>query len=88
MLLVVRILRRNADRIGFTSNFIIYDETEVNVVIKDCLKKLNVDEKNLPAKAVRVIISKAKDEMLSPEQFAKTIETSTDFYNKKVVGSI
>ncbi len=79
-----KILRRHAELIGFTKNFIIYDESEVNTILKDCLKKLNVDEKRLPVKGLRSIISKAKDEMLSPEKFAKTLEIKTDYINKMI----
>ena len=65
-----KILRSNAQLIGYTSNFTIYDENESLQVIKDCQRKLNIDDKRFPAKAIKAVISKAKDEMLSPEQFA------------------
>ena len=69
-----RILRRDGDRIGFTSNFIIYDESESLTVIKDCMKKLDIDEKRIPAKTIKGIISKAKDQVLSPSDYEKTID--------------
>ncbi|NLN04902.1 MAG: UvrD-helicase domain-containing protein [Clostridiaceae bacterium] len=70
-----KILRRYADRIGFSSNFIIYDESEVQVVLKECLRRLNIDEKYLDARAVRNYISRAKDEMISWKDFTKTYNT-------------
>ena len=69
-----RILRRDGERIGFTSNFIIYDESEALTVIKDCMKKMNIEEKRIPAKAIKGIISKAKDQVLSPDDYSKTID--------------
>lgn len=69
-----RILRRHGDRIGFTSNFIIYDESESLTVIKDCMKKLDIDEKRIPAKTIKGIISKTKDQVLSPDEYCSTID--------------
>lgn len=69
-----RILRRDGERIGFTSNFIIYDESESLTVIKDCMKKLDIDEKRIPAKSIKSIISKAKDQILSPDDYEKSID--------------
>ena len=67
----VRILRRDAERIGYKSSFTIYDEDDVKKVIKDLLKELNMDEKFLPPKAVANALSRAKDALLTPENFAK-----------------
>ncbi|MBQ8827885.1 MAG: UvrD-helicase domain-containing protein, partial [Clostridia bacterium] len=71
-----RILRRDAERLGFTSSFIIYDESEVQSVIKDCMKKLEIDEKRFPVKSIRSVISKAKDEMYTPDDYLKTVDAS------------
>lgn len=73
-----RILRSNAQLLGYNSNFTIYDENEALQVIKDCQRKLNIDEKRLPAKSIKAVISKAKDEMLSPEVFAGSTKGSYD----------
>lgn len=64
------IIRANAERIGFTSNFVIYDESEVTAVIKDCQRRLNIDDKRISHHTIRHVISKQKDEMITPEQFA------------------
>ena len=68
-----RILRVHGELLGYTKNFIIYDETETKTVIKDCLKKKNLDDKKYPVNMIRSVISSAKDQMLSPEDFKKTI---------------
>lgn len=66
-----RILRRYADRIGFSSNFTIYSADEQKRLIKDVLKRLNIDEKILPVKTVINEISHAKDELIDPTEYAK-----------------
>ncbi len=69
-----KILRAHAERIGFTKSFVIYDETEVTTVIKDCQRRLNIDDKRLPHGKIRAVISKLKDEMVTPEHFASSID--------------
>ncbi|MBQ8944417.1 MAG: UvrD-helicase domain-containing protein, partial [Clostridia bacterium] len=65
----VRILRRFGDRLGYSSNFTIYDTDDSKRVVKDCLKSLRFDEKILPPKSIINIISRAKDNLISPEDF-------------------
>lgn len=66
-----RILRRYGDRIGFTSHFTVYGTDDQKKLVKDILKQLNYDEKMLPVKRVLNEISKAKDEMLTPQEMHK-----------------
>lgn len=66
-----RILRRYGDRIGFTSHFTVYGTDDQKKLVKDILKQLNYDEKMLPVKRVLNEISKAKDEMLTPQEMIK-----------------
>lgn len=66
-----RILRRYGDRIGFTSHFTVYGTDDQKKLVKDILKQLNYDEKMLPVKRVLNEISKAKDEMLTPQEMFK-----------------
>lgn len=68
----VRILRRNADRIGFSSNFTIYDTDDSKKVIKDCLKQLGFSDKTLPPKTILNEISSAKDSLIGPEEFCES----------------
>lgn len=67
----VRILRRDIDRIGINRNFSILDTTDQLSVIKNVLKELNIDTKKYEARSMLGAISSAKNELMTPEQFAK-----------------
>jgi len=67
----VRILRRDVDRIGINRNFSILDTTDQLSVIKHILSEKNIDPKKFDPRAILGTISSAKNELLSPEQFAK-----------------
>ena len=66
----VRILRKFIDRIGFDSSFIIFDASDQKSLIKQCLKELNIDDKIFTDRGVLSEISNAKNEMLTPVQYA------------------
>ena len=74
----VRILRRYGDRLGYTSHFTIYDTDDSKRVIKDCERRLGIDEKHLPVKSVLNEISKAKDRLEDPEVFLSDAAKSYD----------
>lgn len=65
----VRILRRNADLIGYSSNFTIYDTSDSTRVIKECLKQTGFNDKILTPKACLSEISRAKDSLLTPDEY-------------------
>ena len=65
----VRVLRRFGDRLGYSSNFTIYDTDDSKRVVKDCLKSLKLDEKLFPPKSIINTISRAKDSLVSPNDF-------------------
>ncbi|KIL47013.1 DNA helicase PcrA [Jeotgalibacillus campisalis] len=67
----VRILRRDIDRIGFNRNFTILDSTDQQSVIKRILKDKNLDPKQFDPRGILSVISSAKNELTTPEQFAK-----------------
>jgi DNA helicase-2/ATP-dependent DNA helicase PcrA len=69
----VRILRRDIQRLGFTSNFVILDSTDQLSVVKNCLKDLNIDPKRFDPKAVLGAISTAKNELITAEQYESKI---------------
>ncbi|MDQ6422459.1 DNA helicase PcrA [Paenibacillus sp. LHD-117] len=69
----VRILRKDIDRIGFTSNFSILDSSDQLSVIRNCMKDLNVDTKKIEPKAVQASMSSAKNELISPEKFEEKV---------------
>ena len=65
----VRILRREITKIGYDSNFTIYDADDSEKLMKDVLKELNVNEKLYPPKSVLGEIGRAKDELVSPQEY-------------------
>jgi len=65
-----KILRYNADRIGFPSNFTIYDTQDAKSLIKDIIKENNLDDKTYKANMVYGRISSAKNNLISPESYA------------------
>jgi DNA helicase-2/ATP-dependent DNA helicase PcrA len=69
----VRILRRDISRIGFTNNFTILDSTDQLSVIRACMKELNIDTKKFEPKSIQAAMGSAKNELISPEQFANKI---------------
>ena len=67
----VRMLRKNIDRIGFTSSFVIFDTTDQKSIIKECMKELKVDDKMFTDRGIIYEISNAKNDMLEPEEYEK-----------------
>lgn len=65
-----RILRRYADRLGYSDRFTVYDSEDQKRLIKDCQKQLNIDDKILSHKSIIGEISRAKDSMITPERYA------------------
>ncbi len=78
----VRILRRDIDKLGYDKNFVIFDMSDQQVLIKECLRELNLNEKNFPPKSVLHQIGRAKDEMIDPQTYMTMY--STDFRLGKV----
>lgn len=79
----VRILRRYIDRLGYENSFTIYDSDDQKSVMKDVCKKLNVDTKKYKEKNILAQISKAKNDFVSPEQFA--LNNQSDFSKQIIV---
>ncbi|ARA97914.1 DNA helicase PcrA [Geobacillus thermodenitrificans] len=80
----VRILRRDIDRIGINRNFSILDPTDQLSVIKAILKEKNIDPKKFEPRTILGTISGAKNDLLTPEQFAKRAST----YYEKIVSDV
>ena len=79
----VRILRRHIDRLGFDTNFTIYDADDQKSLMKDICKRLNIDTKIYKEKAFLAAISHAKDELISPEAFTLQAVTASDYGKRK-----
>lgn len=78
----VRILRRFIDRLGYDTNFTIYDTDDAKSVMKEVCKRLNIDTKIYKERALLSEISAAKNELISPEEFA--LNTMGDFSKRRV----
>lgn len=66
---------------GYTRNFTIYDSSDQLVLVKDCLKKLNLDDKQFTPRSVLGTISSAKNVLMDAKTFAAK---ASDFYEQKV----
>ncbi|WP_368901401.1 DNA helicase PcrA [Oceanobacillus oncorhynchi] len=77
----VRILRRDIDRIGYSSNFSILDSADQLSVVKQVLKNLNIDPKKFDPRAMLGQISTAKNELITEDEFAKN---AGNFYDRQV----
>lgn len=78
----VRILRREINLLGYGQDFNIFDELDKDKVIKEVLKKLNIDEKQYPVSLIKYEISKAKDLMKDYSKYKE--EVSGDFRREKI----
>ena len=67
----VRILRRYIDRIGFDTNFTIYDSDDQKALMKELCKRLEIDTKVHKESALLGVISSAKDDLIGPVKFAE-----------------
>ncbi len=76
-----RILRREHERLGLPSSFTIYDEADTERLITQVLKELNIDNKRFPARAMSAAIGKAKDHVLSAEEF---VQLAGNYYEQTV----
>ena len=79
----LRILRANNEAAGLPKSFTIYDGDDSKKVITECMKQLNVDEKELSAKTIISKISRAKDKLQTPQDFDENIHHS-DFKNQLI----
>ena len=77
-----KILRYNADLIGYSSHFTIYDTDDQRRLMKELMKQHNIDEKFVPHKAVLSAISNAKDRLISPEELEA--QSGVDFRHKTI----
>ena len=81
----VRILRRYIERIGYANSFTIYDTDDQKTVVRQILKKLDLDSKLYKDRAVLTDISRAKDELMSPDDMELSAGSN---YHKKMVAEV
>ncbi|HJS71113.1 MAG TPA: DNA helicase PcrA [Acidimicrobiia bacterium] len=77
----VRILRREASRLGYKSGFTIYDDSDSLRLLRMVIKDLDLDNKRFPEKAMKAVISNAKNELVDYETFA---DQGDGFYHEQV----
>lgn len=67
----VRILRQDGDHIGIPKNFVIFDQADRTSAVKQASKQLAIDEKSFPAKQIANLISSAKNELVTPQDYVR-----------------
>ncbi|GAA0717874.1 DNA helicase PcrA [Clostridium malenominatum] len=67
----VRILRREGDKIGYNKNFAIYDSYDQKTLMKECLKELNISDKDIDEKTALNKIGEFKDNLITTEEVVK-----------------
>ncbi|MFW6287423.1 MAG: DNA helicase PcrA [bacterium] len=80
----VRVLRKEIKKLSYDSNFVIYDSSDQRSLMKNVLKELNYDIKKTKPRAVLAEISKAKNELITPEEYS---HKTGDFFMKIVAES-
>ena len=78
----MRILRVNYEHLGYKPQFSIYDQDDSKKAVASAMKACNIDEKTLPIKSVIAEISRAKDNLVTPEMYAN--ENGGDFRKSKI----
>ena len=78
----VKILRRYIDRIGYKTDFVIFDTSDQKTLIKECIKALKVDDKLFTDRGVLTEISNGKNEMLEPKAYG--VKYAGDFRREKI----
>ncbi len=80
----LRMLRSNADRLGFRSGFTVYDDTDSRRLVEVITAELGFDQKRLPARAVQGVISQAKSELVDFETFREEARGGSDPFRKRI----
>ena len=90
-----RMLRREAERLGYRSSFTIYDQADQVRVVKACLDDLGVDPKRFTPRGIHSQISNAKNQLIGPDEFMsrvasfydKTVAEVYERYQQRLIGS-
>ncbi|MBR1456402.1 MAG: UvrD-helicase domain-containing protein [Oscillospiraceae bacterium] len=80
----VRILRRDAEKLGFSDSFSIYDTADTQSLMKRILKDMDLDEKIFPPRAVLAEISRAKDSYVGAEEYRRQAKASSDIRRARI----
>src|SRR5881396_2640957 len=90
-----RILRREAARLGYRSNFTIYDQADQIRLVKQCLEELDRDPKRFVPRGIHAQISNAKNQLIGPVEYRsrvasfydQTVADAYDLYQRRLFGS-
>lgn len=74
----VRMLREDADLLGYTGQFTIYDDDDSKRVVRDIMQALGIEQKQFPINMIRSKISSAKNAMIGPEDMLKSADSPND----------
>lgn len=77
-----RILRRDIEKIGYTRNFVIYDDDDQKALLKEILKTLNIDDKFIPVQEVKSKIGDAKNKLMDADEWFR--QSSRDRRNQMI----
>ena len=81
----VRILRTCIDFLGYSRDFVIYDTQDTRTLMKECIRELNLDEKNFPPRNVLSIISNAKNDLMDAATFENVYQSD---YRMSIISRI
>lgn len=74
----VRMLREDADLLGYTGQFTIYDDDDSKRMVRDIMQSLGIEQKQFPINMIRSKISSAKNAMIGPEDMLKSADSPND----------
>ncbi|MGZ5494897.1 MAG: ATP-dependent helicase, partial [Thermoanaerobaculia bacterium] len=77
----LRMLRRYADRLGYTKSFAVYDTADQLTLVRRCMRELNMNDEAFPPRTVLSRISSAKNELIGPAEYEKT---NLDFFGARI----
>ena len=78
----VRILRREIDKLGYNKNFAIYDSSDQKTLVKECMKELNINDKDIDEKEIISKIGNQKDLLISADEYKR--QNENDFRKNKI----
>lgn len=81
----LRILRADAEKLGYKKNFVIFDSNDQRSLIKQCIKELNLNTENFPERNILSQIGREKDERVTPEKY---LAINGGDYHKEKIGEI
>ncbi len=77
----VRILRKHIHELDYENSFVIYDDTDQQVLVKRIMKSMGIDDKQFNPRAILYTISNAKNQLIDPKQYA---DQASDYFSEKV----